>query len=88
MVSKRASNDTIFIAGHAKDNAVKNTRAEVMHFRNYLTAVLDHVRAGIKAGQSNKENPEAACAEGLRRQRVAERPLDDGDLYSESGMTK
>ena len=24
-VSKRASNDTIFIAGHAKDNIVRNT---------------------------------------------------------------
>lgn len=54
-VSNRASNDTIFIAGHAKDNAVRNTKAEVMHFRNYLTAVLEHARAGAKAGQSKEE---------------------------------
>lgn len=54
-VSSRASNDTIFIAGHAKDNAVRNTKAEVMHFRNYLTAVLEHARAGAKAGQSKEE---------------------------------
>lgn len=54
-VSTRASNDTIFIAGHAKDNAVRNTKAEVMHFRNYLTAVLEHARAGAKAGQSKEE---------------------------------
>ena len=27
-VSKRASNDTIVIAGHAKDNVVRNGRAE------------------------------------------------------------
>ena len=54
-VPKRASNDTIFIAGHAKDNAVRCTRADVGHFRNYLTAVLDHARAGVKAGQSKEE---------------------------------
>jgi cyclase len=54
-VSKRASNDTIFIAGHAKDNAVRNGRAEILHFRDYLTAVLNHARAGVKAGQSKEE---------------------------------
>ena len=54
-VANRASNDTIFIAGHAKDNAVRNTKAEVLHFRNYLTAVLEHARAGAKAGQSKEE---------------------------------
>ena len=54
-VANRASNDTIFIAGHAKDNAVRNTKAEVLHFRNYLTAVLDHARAGVKTGQSKEE---------------------------------
>jgi hypothetical protein len=54
-VAGRASNDTIFIAGHAKDNAVRNTKAEVQHFRNYLTAVLEHARAGAKAGQSKEE---------------------------------
>ena len=54
-VAKRANNDTIIIAGHAKDNVVKNGRAELMHFRNYLTAVLDHARAGVKRGQSKEE---------------------------------
>lgn len=54
-VANRASNDTIFIAGHAKDNAVRNTKAEVLHFRNYLTAVLEHAGAGAKAGQSKEE---------------------------------
>ncbi|MDP2318368.1 MAG: MBL fold metallo-hydrolase [Acidobacteriota bacterium] len=54
-VNNRASNDTIFIAGHAKDNVVRNTKTEVMHFRNYLTAVLEHARAGAKAGQSKEE---------------------------------
>lgn len=54
-VNNRASNDTIFIAGHAKDNVVRNSKTEVMHFRNYLTAVLEHARAGAKAGQSKEE---------------------------------
>ena len=64
-VSKRASNDTIFIAGHAKDNAVKNTKAEIAHFRNYLTAVLDHVRAGVKAGQSKEEIQKLPALKGF-----------------------
>jgi glyoxylase-like metal-dependent hydrolase (beta-lactamase superfamily II) len=64
-VSKRASNDTIFIAGHAKDNAVKNTKAELAHFRNYLTAVLDHVRAGVKAGQSKEEIQKLPALKGF-----------------------
>jgi glyoxylase-like metal-dependent hydrolase (beta-lactamase superfamily II) len=54
-VSKAASNDTIFIAGHAKDNAVKTTRADVGHFRDYLTAALDQARKGKAAGQSKEE---------------------------------
>jgi cyclase len=64
-VAKRASNDTIFIAGHAKDNVVRNTRAEVMHFRDYLTAVLNHARAGVKAGQSKDEVTKLAALKGF-----------------------
>jgi cyclase len=64
-VSARANADTIFIAGHAKDNVVRNGRAEVMHFRNYLTAVLDHVRAGIKAGQSKEEIQKLPALKGF-----------------------
>jgi len=64
-VANRASNDTIFIAGHAKDNAVRNTKAEVQHFRNYLTAVLEHARAGAKAGQSKEEVQKLAVLKGF-----------------------
>ena len=64
-VAKRASNDTIFIAGHAKDNNVRNSRAELMHFRNYLTAVLDHARAGVKAGQSKEEVQKLPALKGF-----------------------
>lgn len=64
-VAGRAGADTIFIAGHAKDNAVRTTKADVTHFRNYLTAVLDHVRAGIKAGQSKEEIQKLPALKGF-----------------------
>ena len=64
-VSKRASNDTIFIAGHAKDNDVRNGRAEIMRFRDYLTAVLNHARAGVKAGQSKEGVQKLAALKGF-----------------------
>jgi glyoxylase-like metal-dependent hydrolase (beta-lactamase superfamily II) len=64
-VNKRASNDTIIIAGHAKDNAVKNTRAEITHFRNYLTAVLDSARAAVKGGQSKEELQKMPALKGF-----------------------
>lgn len=64
-LAKRGSNDTIFIAGHAKDNIVRNTRAEVLHFRNYLTAALDHARAGVKAGQSKEEVQKLVALKGF-----------------------
>ena len=64
-VAKRATNDTIIIAGHAKDNVVKNGRAELTHFRNYLTAVLEHARAGAKGGQSKEEVQKLAALKGF-----------------------
>jgi cyclase len=64
-VAKRGSNDTIFIAGHAKDNVVRNTRAELMHFRNYLTAALEHARAGVKAGKSKEEVQKLEALKGF-----------------------
>ncbi len=64
-VSKRVSNDTIVIAGHAKDNNVRNGRAELMHFRNYLTAALAHASAGAKAGQSKEEIQKLPALKGF-----------------------
>ncbi len=64
-IAKRANNDTIFIAGHAKDNMVRNGRAEIMHFRDYLTAVLSHARAGVKAGQSKEEVQKLPALKGF-----------------------
>jgi glyoxylase-like metal-dependent hydrolase (beta-lactamase superfamily II) len=47
--------DTIFIAGHAKDNNVQCTKAELAHFKNYLTASLETARKAVAAGQSKEE---------------------------------
>jgi glyoxylase-like metal-dependent hydrolase (beta-lactamase superfamily II) len=65
IVNGKAAADTILIAGHGKDNAVRCTRAEVTHFRNYLTAALEHARAGVKAGQSKEEVQKLGALKGF-----------------------
>ena len=47
--------DALFIFGHGKDDACTGTVKDVTHFRDYLTAALDHVRKGIAAGRSQAE---------------------------------
>ena len=48
--------DTIYIFGHAGMNQpVTGPRAELMFFRDYLTALLDHTRAAVKAGQTKEQ---------------------------------
>jgi hypothetical protein len=37
----------------------------VAFFRDYLSAALDHVRAGIKAGQSKEEIAKATALKGF-----------------------
>lgn len=50
------SADTIYIFGHAgATHPVTGARAELMHFRDYLTALLDHTRAAVKAGQTKEQ---------------------------------
>jgi cyclase len=51
-VNKAHGADTIFIAGHGKDNAVQCTKADLLHFRDYLTACLDTARKAVAAGQT------------------------------------
>jgi glyoxylase-like metal-dependent hydrolase (beta-lactamase superfamily II) len=50
-VDKAHGADTVFVAGHGKDNAVQCTRADLQHFRDYLTACLDTARKAVAAGQ-------------------------------------
>ncbi len=54
-VAKAHSNDTIFIAGHAKDNTVRCAKADVMRFRDYLSLCMDTARKALAAGQSKEE---------------------------------
>ncbi|MEO6223682.1 MAG: MBL fold metallo-hydrolase [Vicinamibacterales bacterium] len=50
------SNDTIYIFGHAgTGHSVTGARSELMHFRDYLTALLEHTRAAVKVGQSKEQ---------------------------------
>jgi cyclase len=64
-VAAAHSNDAIFIAGHAKDNAVRCAKAELAHFRNYLTAALDTARKAVSAGQSRDELVKMAAIPGF-----------------------
>jgi cyclase len=50
------ANDTTYISGHAGANLpVTCTKADLTFFRDYLTALLDHTRAAIKAGQTREQ---------------------------------
>ena len=60
-----ASSDTIFIAGHAKENAVKTAKADVARFGSYLAAVMDLARKGLRAGQSKDELQKTAALPGF-----------------------
>lgn len=44
-----------FIFGHGRNNAVTGTTDDVVHFRDYLTAVVEHVQKGIAARRSQAE---------------------------------
>jgi len=57
--------DTAFIFGHGKDGVVLGKVDDVKFFRNYLTAALDEVRAGIKAGRSKEEIAKAPSLKGF-----------------------
>jgi glyoxylase-like metal-dependent hydrolase (beta-lactamase superfamily II) len=48
--------DTIYIFGHAGTNfPVTGSRADLLHFRDYLTALLQHVRREVAAGRSEEQ---------------------------------
>ncbi len=48
--------DTIFIFGHAGGGfPVTGSKTDLMFFRDYLTALIEHARAAVKAGQSKDQ---------------------------------
>jgi cyclase len=51
----RNHGDATFIFGHGAGDAVTGGRADVAHFRDYLSAALEHVQRGIAAGRSLEE---------------------------------
>jgi cyclase len=54
-IAKDHSKDTLFIYGHAQQGwEVTGNTADLMFQRDYLTALLDHVRGEIKAGKSKE----------------------------------
>jgi glyoxylase-like metal-dependent hydrolase (beta-lactamase superfamily II) len=65
MLKDHGSGDTIFVFGHGADNNVRGGKADVMYFRDYLTAAVDHVQKGIKAGQSKDEVTKIAAVKGF-----------------------
>jgi cyclase len=65
VLKDHASADTIFIFGHGADNNVKGAKADVVFFRDYLTAAVDHVRKGRSAHQSKDEITKVASLKGF-----------------------
>lgn len=57
--------DTIYIAGHGKDNHVQCAKPDVMHFRDYLSASLETARRAIAAGQSKDELVKTTTLKGF-----------------------
>ena len=50
------ANDTVYIFGHSGTNVpVTGSRADLLLFRDYLTALLAHVRREIAAGRSEEQ---------------------------------
>jgi glyoxylase-like metal-dependent hydrolase (beta-lactamase superfamily II) len=65
-VAKEHPADTIYIAGHSKMNLpITVSRAEVLKFRDYFTALLSYVQKGIASGKSSAEIVKVASVPGF-----------------------
>jgi len=64
-VARAHANDTVFIAGHAKDNQVQCGRADVLRFRDYLALCMDTARKAMAAGQAKEELQKMTALEGF-----------------------
>jgi cyclase len=55
-VASELPSDTLYIFGHAGANhPVTGSRADLQHHANYLTALLEYVRAQVKAGKTREQ---------------------------------
>lgn len=59
------SGDTAFIFGHGKDGATLGKVSDVVYFKDYLSAAVDHVRRGMKEKQSKEEIAKATTLKGF-----------------------
>ena len=64
--SRKTATTTPSSSSATARTTTRGTKADVMFFRDYLTAVLEHVRAGVKAGKSKDEVTKVHRAQGLR----------------------
>lgn len=64
-MAKTHDNDTAFIFGHGKDGVVLGKKADVAYFKDYLSAVLDHVRLAVKARKSKEEVVKLEAVKGF-----------------------
>jgi cyclase len=65
-VAKEHPADTIYITGHSKVNLpITVSRAEVLKFRDYFTALLSYVQKGIASGKSAVEIVKVASVPGF-----------------------
>ena len=54
-VAKKFSGDTVYVYGHAQQGwDVTGRSADLLYQRDYLSALLEYVRTGIKAGKSRE----------------------------------
>jgi len=52
-MTRAHDDDTIYVFGHGKQPTGR--KADVLYFRDYLTAAVDHARKGLAAGKSKEE---------------------------------
>jgi len=62
---KAHANDTVYIFGHAQNNAPQGTKADVIFFKDYLSAAVDHVEKGHKARKSKDEITKVEALKGF-----------------------
>jgi glyoxylase-like metal-dependent hydrolase (beta-lactamase superfamily II) len=57
--------DALYVFGHGRNENVTGTVDDVRHFRDYLTAVLEHVQRAVAAGRSVEETARLAAVPGF-----------------------
>jgi cyclase len=64
-VVAKKHDDALFVFGHGKDDMCTGTLKDVMHFRDYLAAALEHVQKGIAARRAQDEITTASALPGF-----------------------